>query len=434
MARFFTLIAALCASLASAAVTVRKTNQPPTGYEVTITYHNTSVSDVQIAGLPHFTDQYRTTSTYAAAFDPQEYKPGDFPNYNGTTSVFPMSALGNGSFVFTTPLPSGTYQYYFLLDCKNVTLCTMTTSGQNVPDPENPPFETVKGTEQGSPFQVPYDAKFQSYPELLLDWDYALPVEELKARGLVKSDTYPSPGAVSPAPGIHDFAIYLPSGYTNSSSRTAYPVLYLSHGGGGAAGDWQNQGAISNILDRLILQKHIEPTVVVMPTFNGLLNISNPPAQVVRPLYQQYLFPYIEAHYHVSTSPSRRAFAGLSLGSALTYEMYINATSYFGYYGLFSGALLPGHPLSDYVNASMAGANPDLLDRGLTVAYGQYDIAFDDTKLLQEALDAVGLKYVSRVVPYGFHAWNTWQDAFWAFGRTTLWKKRPFTDEVGHGH
>lgn len=113
--------------------------------------------------------------------------------------------------------------------------------------------------------------------------------------------------------------------------------------------------------------------------------------------------------------------------------MYINATSYFGYYGLFSGALLPGHPLSDYVNASMAAANPDLLDRGLTVAYGQYDIAFDDTKLLQEALDAIGVKFLSRVVPYGFHAWNTWQDAFWTFGRTTLWKERPFTDEIGHG-
>lgn len=170
-----------------------------------------------------------------------------------------------------------------------------------------------------------------------------------------------------------------------------------------------------------------------MPTFNGLLNISNPPAYVVAPLYQEYLFPYIESTYNVANDSAHRAFAGLSLGSVLTYTFYINATSYFGYYGMFSGALSPGFPQSAYVNATMATENPALLDRGVFVSYGQYDIAFDDTKMLQVALDAIGVKYVSRFVPWGFHAWNTWQDAFWHFGRTTLWKPTPFTDFIGHG-
>ena len=48
---------AACISLAEAAVQVRKTNQGPTGYEVTITYQNTSVSDVKIGSLQHLTDQ-----------------------------------------------------------------------------------------------------------------------------------------------------------------------------------------------------------------------------------------------------------------------------------------------------------------------------------------------------------------------------------------
>lgn len=190
---------------------------------------------------------------------------------------------------------------------------------------------------------------------------------------------------------------------------------------------------MSHIMDRLIQDNHIEPTVVEMPTFNGLLNVSNPPANVVRPLYQNYLFPYIEANYHVSTDPARRAFAGLSLGSVLTYEMYINVTSYFGYYGFFSGALLPGHPQSDYVNSNLTARNPDLLDRGILVGYGQYDIAFDDTKKLQAALDSVRIKYVNRILPWGFHWWNMWQDHLWNFGRTTLWKERPFGEEIAHG-
>ncbi|KAI7549839.1 hypothetical protein KC331_g3561 [Hortaea werneckii] len=424
---------ATCASLARAAVEVYKTNKGPTGYEVKISYTNSTVHDVKIGGLPHFTDQWRTTFTYAASFDPHNYKAGDFLQVaqSSPPSIYQMNSTGEGHFEFTTPLPSGTYQYYFLLDCANVTTCSQ-ASGQQVPDPENPPYETVKGSEQGSPFQVPYDPQYQYYPDYNLNFDYTLPIADVSQRGTLKKDLYRSPGAVSPSPGMHDFVVYLPAGYSNTSSQK-YPLLYLSHGGGGAAGDWENQGYMSHIMDRLIQDNHVEPTVVVMPTFNGLLNVSNPPANVVRPLYQKYLFPYIEANYHVTTDPARRAFAGLSLGSVLTYEMYINATSYFGYYGFFSGALLPNHPQSDYVNSNVTAQNPDLLDRGILIGYGQYDIAFDDAKKLQAALDSVGIKYVNRFLPWGFHWWNMWQDHLWNFGRTTLWKERPFGEGIAHG-
>lgn len=56
------------------------------------------------------------------------------------------------------------------------------------------------------------------------------------------------------------------------------------------------------------------------------------------------LFPWVESHFDILSEPSIGAFVGLSLGSVLTYEMYINATSYFDYLGLFSGVLGPGHP------------------------------------------------------------------------------------------
>jgi hypothetical protein len=311
-----------------------------------------------------------------------------------------MTSIGDGCFEFTTPLPSGTYQYNFLLDCTNLTACSPAT-GQQVVDQENLPYETILGSETGSPFQVPYDARFQYYPDYKLDFDYTLPISEPQQRGSLKKDIYYSKGAVTPSIDMHDFVAYLPAGYSNESAQT-YPLLYLSHGGGGAAGDWQNQGYMSNIMDRLIKDKYIEPTVVIMPTFNGLLNASNPPAYVVRPLYEQYLYPYVEANYHVSKDPNRRAFAGLSLGSALTYEMYLNATSYFGYYGLFSGGTLPNLP-SNYVNINDTVRNPALLDRGVFVGYGQYDIAFDGSKNLQQALDFIGVRNVNRFVPWGFH-------------------------------
>jgi len=56
MVRIASTLAA-CISVAEAAVQVRKTNRGPTGYEVTITYQNLSVSDVKIGSLQHLTDQ-----------------------------------------------------------------------------------------------------------------------------------------------------------------------------------------------------------------------------------------------------------------------------------------------------------------------------------------------------------------------------------------
>jgi hypothetical protein len=49
-----------------------------------------------------------------------------------------------------------------------------------------------------------------------------------------------------------------------------YPVLYLSHGGGGTDSDWFNQGRAHNTLDRFIASGELEPTVVVTPNFHNL--------------------------------------------------------------------------------------------------------------------------------------------------------------------
>ncbi|OJJ42342.1 hypothetical protein ASPZODRAFT_137356 [Penicilliopsis zonata CBS 506.65] len=435
--------------LASAAVTVTKTSQGPTGYEVTISYQNASVDSVIISSLPHLTDQYSTSFWSYANFDLAEYKPGDFQRDPQVGSYYPMEQTSPGEFTWTRPFPSGTYQYSFLLNCANASLCN-TTTGQEITDPTNPPFETVAGSELVSSFQVPYDPEFQYYPDLPLNQDYALPYGNNASKGRIEIGTYPSPGSISPSDGIHDYVVYLPAGYDDdaSNSSTVYPLLYLSHGGNGAAADWQNQGYISNLLDRLIGEGHLEPTVVVMPTWYGILpNTTNPQAleqrnyptpPVIAELYSRYLFPYIEDNYRVSNESSRRAFAGLSQGAFVTYEFYTAYTSYFGYFGFLSGAAATNSeneapPLSEYVNASMAAANPDLLDRGIFVSYGQYDVLYTDARRMQEALDALNVTYVSRFIPWGYHFWNTWQDAFWHFGRAALWQPLPFTRYTGYG-
>ena len=69
----------------------------------------------------------------------------------------------------------------------------------------------------------------------------------------------------------HEFLVYLPPGYFQSTAR--YPVLYLVHGAGDTAMGWGTAGAANLILDSLIAEKKAVPMIVVMP-FNG----SNNPA------------------------------------------------------------------------------------------------------------------------------------------------------------
>ncbi|KAE8333989.1 alpha/beta-hydrolase [Aspergillus sergii] len=440
MKRSALLIIACSLGLASGSVTVRKTDQPPTGYEVTFEYINNEASNIKMGGdFYSFTDQYHTTPQFNAGLDLHNYKPGDFlapisgTNYGpgGKQVGYEMTKNKNGVWTYTTPFPSGTFQYWFLPDCDYAPNCT--SIGQFVTDPENPPIENYPGQQNASIFQVPYDARFQAYGPLGLDFDYALPVHQVSERGVVSFVNYTSAGSTIPAPNIHDYAIYLPAGYNSSRSETqSYPLLYLNHGATGNCADWPNTERMSNIFDQLIAEGELEPTVVVMPSYNGLGADINRNTTAIRDNFMRYLFPHIQSTYAVSSEPDRRAFAGLSLGSALTYEMYINATSYFGYFGLFSGAL-QATPALGYINNSMVAKNADLANRGLFISFGAFDVAFDDCRNMQNALDSLGIHYVTRLVPYRAHYKNTWQDSLWHFLRIVLWKGRPVTLQSGHG-
>ena len=68
--------------------------------------------------------------------------------------------------------------------------------------------------------------------------------------------------------------VYTPAGY---STDKKYPVLYLLHGiGGNENREWtgtgRNQGGAAIILDNLIVDKKIEPMIVVFPNGNATAN------------------------------------------------------------------------------------------------------------------------------------------------------------------
>ncbi|KAK8032085.1 hypothetical protein PG990_001819 [Apiospora arundinis] len=415
------LLAVSAALQASASVTIRKTGQGPTGYEVDFKYTNATAGRVLIGGgMQPFTDRFHTTLTRNAMYDPHTYQPCDFyvrsrpgPDYKWP---YEMTVDDAGVWSYTTPLPSGVYSFAYLVDCDYVMNCTVDTGKLNVP-----------GDQVASTFQVPFDAQFQAGEPGSGNFDYALPAAP-EHRGTVRTVNYTSPGSIHPAPDVHDFTIYLPAGYgSGGKKKHEYPLLYLSHGANGNGAEWENLARASAILDNLIADGHIPPTVVVMPSFYNLDDslprfiygsadiVPAPYPDHVRANYQRHLFPWVEAHYDVCREPRCRAFAGLSLGGRLAYEMYTNATDYFGYFGFFSPATA-----APYVTS--ARDNPALAEKGLFVACGLYDSLLTTALELQESLDAMGIPYISRVAPFGSHYWNTWQDALWWFGVKTLWK------------
>ncbi|KAI0885734.1 carbohydrate esterase family 1 protein [Annulohypoxylon maeteangense] len=433
---------ALCALRASASVTVRKTNKGPTGYEVDFKYTNTTAKRVIIGDLQLFTDQLHTTLDNRAWYSPKDYQPGDFPVNYGTQPVdlvypYEMTSEGDGLWTFTTPLPAGIYQYHYLIDCDYAPNCTIVT-GQLVTDPDNPPFQNVIGDQVASNFQVPYDPQFQATNDISADYDYALPAPA-EYRGTIKSVNYTSPGSIHPAPDVHHLVLYLPAEYGKIEGKK-YPLLYLSHGAAGNANDWENQGRVSAILDNLIAGGHIEPTVVVMPSFYNLddslprfimgdastMFTALPSSIHIRENYQKYLFPWVEQNLEVCSDPSCRAFAGLSWGGRLTYEMYVNATDYFSWFGMFSAATS-----APYIDNATLAANPALAQKGVFVAYGLYDSQFEPGREIQAALDSLSIGHLSRVTPVGAHWWNTWQDELWWFGVKALWKPYPYNTRSG---
>ncbi|KAL8285869.1 hypothetical protein RB597_002784 [Gaeumannomyces tritici] len=435
----------LFAETGLAGVSVRKTGTAPTGYEVDFTLANDTASRVLVAGgLFPFTDQWHTGWQRSNGWSPRDYQAGDFvlPQAAGGLGdadwPYVMKRDGGGDWRLTVPLPSGTYNYAFLVDCDAPFNCTF-ASGKWVIDPDNPPFVNVAGDATASSFQVPFDARFQATPAggSDLNFDYALPRADPAERGAVTTVNYTSPGSVWPAPDVHEFALYTPPGYHSSGPDREYPVLYLSHGGGGNGLDWHGLGRMGGIMDTLIAEGSLEPTVVVMPTFYniapeyrftyGLSGARAPDAPVVRENYAAHLFPFVEANLRVSRSPARRAFAGLSLGGRLTYEMLVNATDYFAYFGIFSaaqGIVGPG---------DLAAKAPALRRKGIFNSYGLYDFTFDIDRSIEVAMNANGIPYLSRIQPWGGHYWPTWMDCLYHFGRSALWKPLPFDGRTGRG-
>ncbi len=352
---------------------VTHTGTAPTGYTVTFRYVNPTAKKVQINGEWYFArpdglTQIAPTPDHpiveGQGLLPADWQPGDFPlaHPNSTGPNWPVMDMEKGAdgvWTFTTPLPSGTFVYAFVVDCNNPDASRCET----ISDPANPPWNEANGVANGpilprSEVFVPSDPNFNT-----VDYGWQGPA---KIKGELTHVTYPSPGHLTPKDENY-LVVYTPPNYDAKRAKP-YPTLYLCHGGGGNEMNWSMDGAAGNILDNLINTGRIQPLVVVMPNAQGF------PDSTFNEAYDRdlidHMIPYIEQHYHVSKSAMDRAFSGLSMGGMITNSFIIKHPEVFQYYGMMSAGLPPEY---DTLTPEQIGA---LKGKSIWVGAGWEDTIF----------------------------------------------------------
>ncbi len=262
-------------------------------------------------------------------------------------------------------------------------------------DPANPPqVPTVTGVQRNSVLYV-------GTPE---DNFRMSPADPAK-RGTVTYMSY-----LDIEDKVRSVAVYLPPRFDRT--RT-YPLVLVSHGGGGNEGDWPHQGSIGNVMDRLI--ETGETREAILCCMNN--SVYRWDYEKIARNCEERIVPFLESVLPVSGDVRDRAFCGLSMGSMTTLYMYMHRSRNYDYFGAFSGGLAGGpHFTLD---------DPHLRDVKLMIGTAEEDIAYNQREIgvppTIRALKAKGLPYTPWFVT-GSHDWFCWPEMFRHFAAEILWK------------
>lgn len=363
-------------------------------------------------------------------FPPEKYSEG--LDHIGGLYYKEMQRNADGVYEVSMKLPAGVYPYHFLINpdlgapaedprfswsnmldgsgrmlgLNNLTDALRSgfagETNHVAADPANPPaVATVSGRQMNSELYV-------GLPE-----DSArIPIVDPAKRGTISYHSYTDING-----SIQSAGIYFPAGY--DKDRT-YPLVIVSHGGGGNEADWFCQGSLANILDNMIAEGRTREAIVVTPN-NGVYPHpeTNWDFDAIARNIEQCLIPYVERICHISPDVKDRAFCGLSMGSMTTLYMYYHRTDRYAYYGAFSGGIAPGHPAFDI-------SNPRQKNAALMIGSAEEDIAYNFREIgvptTIAALKEAGIPYIPYFVP-GSHDWFCWPDMFEHFAEAVLWKE-----------
>lgn len=138
--------------------------------------------------------------------------------------------------------------------------------------------------------------------------------------------------------------VYLPYGYDKNDKETKYNVFFFMHGWTGTAEEYlyYNNSLVTNILDNMIQDNLIVPTIVVSLTFDTENNAqdfgrSTNEIAVFHNEFRNELLPYIDANYNTYGTRESRCFGGFSLGAVTTWYQFEHNLDLIKYFLPMSG-------------------------------------------------------------------------------------------------
>jgi len=207
--------------------------------------------------------------------------------------------------------------------------------------------------------------------------------------------------------------VYTPPGY--GQSKEAYPVLYLSHGGGGNDTDWIACMRANYILDNLIAQGKAKPMIIVMPDGNVNAGGMSRTGSITQDMYPEELLnnviPAAEQNFRIAPGPKNRALAGLSAGGLWTLSTLFQRPGAFAYYGIFSSGWFDDLRDDVVKNHSDMLSNP-IINKEVKLIWitcgGPEDVAYKNNLAMVELFKKNGLNH-KFIQGAGGHVWDVWR-------------------------
>jgi len=243
------------------------------------------------------------------------------------------------------------------------------------------------------------------------------------ATGTVKELTY-----FSTTTGVNrKVSVYTPPGYDEG---TAYPVLFLLHGGGGDHKEWvdgyaQGDGVYANlnaIMSNLINAKKAKPMIVVVPNVRAAKNdapnvLSNDDNRAAFENFindlEKDLMPFIQEKYIISEDRDQHAVAGLSLGGMESVNIGLSKYGYenFGYVGAFSAA---------YATVPITNITDEYKEKTFFMLVVGTEDDLIPIEAMQEYRDEFkknGINPAYYEIPGGKHGFLVWNGALYHFAQ-----------------
>ncbi len=361
----------------------------PTGYTGHFVYYNPTATSVRFVADIVLRDWDNPTSP--TVYQPQDYRPGLMRGGGGYDVQ--MTKVGD-YWVTDVPLAAGANQYWFYVN-NNTSLW--------VADPANSPIyapDGLTGTARRAfnTVFVPYDAEKQNYAPL------AARVIELPRADSPKGSWSYVPIQIGTT--TRTMGVYLPYGYDPNRAEP-YKTIYMQHGGGQDQSDWMNMGDVPVIMDNLLADGLTEPAIVITTNTNYLGSSGSG-----YPNLRNVVIPFVETNYNVSTDAMDRAFAGLSAGGIVTYNLINYDATLFGYYGVWSGGV------------GVRNTTPNLNVPYILFGGGAWDFGLPNAAQVAALTNA----NAKNVVVAGAHDFNAWNQLFTTFARDYLWQPRAFVN------